>query len=99
MHGGVYDDVTRDLVAYPRWLACHFVRLLAKVTGLRMADPVKVAAAEDDGALRRGFCGAAFLPWSTRAELPNRQLENRSILEHLAALDGVATGQAVSLRP
>jgi hypothetical protein len=31
--------------------------------------------------------------------LPNWQLKDRSVLEHLAAVDGVATGQATALGP
>jgi hypothetical protein len=31
--------------------------------------------------------------------LPNWQLKDRSVLEHLAALDWVATGQAIALGP
>jgi hypothetical protein len=31
--------------------------------------------------------------------LPNWQLKDWSVLEHLAAVDGVATGQAIALGP
>jgi hypothetical protein len=31
--------------------------------------------------------------------LPNWQLKDRSVLEHLGAVDGVATGQAIALGP